>query len=236
LYQIHKVYDDRDIWFFVNPNTNDSVHVRVSFPDKGKTPWIWNPEDGSRCIFPYVEDKSELEIGLAPLQSLLLVFDTLAEGDSEFFAKPEQVVLNIQSPWQAEFTHIGGNRYFRSLSSLNEFGTSDDQELNNFAGTVKYLTEFESDGSGRWLKLEEVNKGITEVYINGKKAGLNWYGLPVFNIDRLLFKGKNRIELVHTTLLSNYVMSLKNNPSAERWSTGYHKMPAGIDGKVILLN
>ncbi len=236
LYQIHKVYGDRDIWFLVNPNTSDSVHVRISFPDKGKTPWIWNPEDGSRCIFPYGEDKSELEIELAPLQSLLLVFDTLAEGDSEFYAKPEQVVLNIQGPWQAVFTHIDGSRYHRSLSSLNEFGTSEDQELNNFAGTVKYLTELESDGSGRWLKLEEVNKGITEVFINGKKAGLNWYGLPVFNINKLLIKGRNRIELVHTTLLSNYVMSLKNNPSAERWSAGYQKMPAGIGGNVLILN
>jgi hypothetical protein len=236
LYQIHKVYDDRDIWFFVNPNSTDSVHVKVSFPDKGRTPWIWDPEDGSRCIFPYAEDKSELEIELAPFQSLLLVFDTLAEGDSKVFEKPEQVVLKIQGPWQTEFIHTDGSRFVRSMNSLKEFGTKEDSELQNFAGTVKYLTEFESDGRGRWLRFENVNKGITEVYINGKKAGLNWYGLPVFSIDKLQKKGRNRIEIVHTTLLSNYVMSLRNNPPAERWSAGYQKMKAGIDGNVMILN
>jgi len=146
------------------------------------------------------------------------------------------LLLNIKGPWNAEFTYIDGSSYVRSVPGLDEFGTSDDQELREFAGTVKYLTKFESDESGRCLKLEEVNKGITEVYLNGKKTGLNWYGLPVFNIDKLLNKGRNRIELVHTTLLSNYAMLLKNNPSAERWSAGYQKMPAGIGGNVIILD
>jgi hypothetical protein len=238
LYQIHNVFGDNDIWFFVNPNTSDPVHVTVRFPDKEREPWIWNPEDGSRHIFPYSDEMNSLKIDLMPLQSLLIVFDNkhVAEEFKTEEKPPKEEVANIIGPWQAEFIHVNGSRFSRNFNTLNDFGSTGDDELINFAGTVKYLTEFESDGRGKWLQLEEVNKGITEIYINGKKAGLNWYGLPLFRISDLLVKGRNKIEIIHTTLLSNYVMSLNQNPVAMRWTAGYEKLPAGIVGNVMILD
>jgi len=82
------------------------------------------------------------------------------------------------------------------------------------------------------LLLPEVNRGVSEVYINGKPAGLNWYGLPCFDISGLLKPGKNKIEIKYTTLLSNYVRTLKDNRTAVQWTKAYEKMPMGIGGIV----
>jgi len=141
----------------------------------------------------------------------------------------------VDALWKAEFIHKNGNTFTREFDKLAEFGTSNEEELSSFAGVVNYLTEFESDGTGSLLALPEVNRGVTEVYINGHYAGLNWYGLPHFNISGLLKPGKNTIEIRHTTLLSNYVRTLKDNPTAARWIAGYESLPSGIDGPVLIL-
>jgi hypothetical protein len=98
-----------------------------------------------------------------------------------------------------------------------------------------YSTEFESDGKGSMLILPDVNRGVTEVYINGTYAGLNWYGQPCFKISGLLKPGINQIEIKYTTLLSNYVRTLNDNPVAMRWTKDYTNLPSGLDGDIIIL-
>jgi len=231
LFQIRKTYGDKEIYFFVNPNRNKSISTMVEFATGNLRPWVWNPEDGTRKLFPVSGKRNELNISLGPLESLLLVFDD-KEGSFEQIEKsvPDTVVLN--TIWKAEFMHKNGKVFYREFETLSEFGTSDDEELSSFAGIVKYITEFESDGNGSMLLLPEVNRGVSEVYINGKPAGLNWYGLPCFDISGLLKPGKNKIEIKYTTLLSNYVRTLKDNSTAVQWTKGYEKMPMGIGGRV----
>ena len=81
-----------------------------------------------------------------------------------------------------------------------------------------------------------MNKGVTEVFLNGEKVGMNWYGKPVFNIEKAVKTGENLLEIKYTTVLSNYAMSLENNPTAERWTRGYEKIPAGLEGEVALFS
>jgi len=50
----------------------------------------------------------------------------------------------------------------------------------------------------------------------------------------LLNKGDNKIEIKYTTVLSNYVGSLKDNPAAVRWTAGYDKLRSGIDGPAVI--
>lgn len=236
VFQIRQVAGDRDIWFFVNSNRADKAEIEAVFPARGKTPCIWNPETGMRKIFPYDRSGNELVIELDPLESLLLVFEKDKNGERAVTEKPtEEVVMTVPGPWEAEFAHFTGRTFRRSFNDLQEFGTSGDDDLKSFAGTVKYLTVFESDGSGKWLKLEKVNKGITEVIINGKSAGINWYGKPVFRIDSLIHKGSNSLEVKYTSVLSNYVMTL-NDKTSLRWTKGYEKIPVGLEGKVMVTN
>jgi hypothetical protein len=83
--------------------------------------------------------------------------------------------------------------------------------------------------------LDKVNRGVTEVYINGRKAGTCWYGKPHFRIDSLISKGENTLEIRYTSVLGNYVRTLKENPTALRWTLGYDKIAMGPSGPVVIL-
>jgi len=234
LFQIRKTYGEKEIYFFVNPNRKENISTVAEFATGNLTPWVWNPEDGTRTPFPYSAKKNELRISLGPLESLLLVF----EDEEGSYDQPDESVTDtilVNTPWKAEFMHRNGTVFVRELEKLSEFGTSPDEELSSFAGIVNYLTEFESDGTGSMLLLPEVNRGVTEVLINGKNCGLNWYGLPCFDISGMLKPGKNTIEIKYTSLLSNYVRTLKDNTVAMRWAGDYVNLPVGLEGEVKIL-
>lgn len=242
VFQIRKKSGERDIYFFTNSNRSKTASLEIKFPTENKIPWIWNPEDGTRRPFPSGENNSELKIELNQLESLLLVFEPddmeyNKEAEASYNKagpgiKPGNQAVLLKGPWNVKFDHIDGNDFERIFENLYNFGISDDRALNTFAGTVIYNLTFESDGNGQWLELEEVNKGVTEVYLNGSRIGLNWYGRPVFPVKDVLVKGENHIEIKYTTVLSNYAMSLTGNPTAERWTRGYEKIPVGLEGVV----
>jgi hypothetical protein len=236
VWQIHKKAGEKDIWFFVNSSRVKTSAFKAVFPTGEKTPWIWNPEDGTRSVFPYRNDKNELEIELNPLQSLLLVFESGEEEPGKSWEKPGEKIFTVEGPWEVTFEHVNGETFTRNFDKLNQFGTLPDEQLNTFAGTATYKTTFNFNENAKWLQLGKVNKGVTEVFLNGENVGLNWYGKPVFNIEKAVKSGENQLEIKVTTILSNYVMSLENNPTAERWTRGYTNIPAGLEGEVTLFS
>jgi len=236
LFQIRHVLGQKDIWFFVNPNKGKAICTKVIFPTGNKIPWKWDPETGNRQPYIYTRVPSELFIELGPLESLLLVFQPgkITDQSIEPENKPADTVQIIKGPWKAYFNHVNGGSFNLSFDELRDFGTSADEKLNSFAGTVLYKTEFESDGTANWLLLESLGKGVAEVTVNGKNAGVCWYGKPVFNISSMLKDGINTLEIKYTTTLSNYVRTMKNNPAAVRWTEGYTPLPAGLHGEVFV--
>lgn len=238
VFQIRKKAGDTELWFFVNTNRSKSAVLNAVFPTGEKTPWIWNPEEGTRSVFPYEKRKNELKLNLAPLQSLLLVFESGSEIASEPMPVKTEMkkIMTLNGSWNVTFQPINGESFNRNFDNLVEFGTSPDSQLNCFAGTVTYSTFFRTEAAADWLALGKANKGITEVFLNGQKLGINWYGKPIFKIGNALVKGENLLEIKYTTVLSNYLMSLKNNPTAERWTEGFEKIPVGLDGDVVILS
>jgi hypothetical protein len=80
-----------------------------------------------------------------------------------------------------------------------------------------------------------VNKGVTEVRLNGNLLGVNWYGRPIFQIGDQIVKGENILEVKYTTVLSNYCRSLKDNLTAQQWTRGYENISSGLEGEVKIL-
>ena len=236
VFQIRKRTGNRDVYFFTNTNRIKTISLNVSFPTGSNTPWVWNPEKGTRSVYPYSGKPSEMVLNLEPLQSLLFVFEPAMDGkpDESLVLKPGKKLLGIKGPWQAKFERIEGRITERDFDQLEHFGTSDDEPLNTFAGKVTYSSTFYSDGSGNYLELGKINKGVAEVYLNGKSAGLVWYGKPRFRISGLLKKGENKLEIRYTSVLSNYVSSLKDNSIAKKWTAGYEKIPLGPEGEVAV--
>lgn len=237
VFQIHSTAGDKDLYFFTNSNRKVTCSMNVVFPTGKKTPWIWNPEDGTRTVFPYESSKNELSIELQPLQSMLIVFEPDMDAPSDGLTQSvgDKAIFDIPGPWHLNFSQIDGKDFDRTFDNLIDFGLSDDPVLNSFAGTVYYTTTFNYDEEGRWLELGELNKGVSEVFLNGTKLGVNWYGRPVFNIENVLQKGDNLLEIKYTTVLSNYVRSMKNNPTAQRWTRNYSNISSGLGGEVKIL-
>ncbi len=236
VYQIRKKAGNKEVWFFTNSGRANTASFKAVFPTGEKTPWVWNPENGTRSVFPFKNKKNELNITLQPLESLLLVFEPELEGTPPppKEKKPGKKIMTVGGPWDVTFAHVNGETFKRNFEALEEFGTSPDPELNSFAGTVTYSASFTTNAAVKWLRPEKVNKGITEVSLNGKNVGLNWYGPALFNIENAVQKGKNFLEIKYTTVLSNYVMSMKNNPTAQKWTAGYKNIPAGLEGEIFL--
>ena len=87
------------------------------------------------------------------------------------------------------------------------------------------------------LVIDEVYE-TAEVRLNGKLLGLSWWGNNHFDLQGRHRKGKNQLEIKVTTLLANYCASLKDNKTAQYWTSRYRdKRPVmcGLVGKIRLI-
>jgi len=101
-----------------------------------------------------------------------------------------------------------------------------------FAGTVVYETEIETEsGDYRYMDLGDV-RGITELTLNGTLLGTKWYGAHVYDMGGALKEGVNSLSIKLTTISGNYVKSLKDNSVAQRWTGNQANSPMGILGPV----
>jgi hypothetical protein len=56
------------------------------------------------------------------------------------------------------------------------------------------------------------------VKINGKDAGVQWFGNRIYNVEGFLKKGENTIEVWVVTVMLNYMKTLTNNKVAQYWT------------------
>lgn len=239
LFQIHQVTENKTLYFFTNMNRNKVIRTKAKFPIQNKHPYQWNPEAGERIPYYFESSSSELEIELEPLESLLLVFEDEKPSLKTTNEMPVLVTSQgIESDWEVIGNRVDGKRFTWNMSKLANFGTSTDTSQNSFAGELVYKTEIDITDTFTHLDLGDVNEGITELYINGKKVGKRWYGKAIYPIGEFLKNGKNTIEIKYTSILANYCMSL-DNPMTNRWTRGYKKngkIAVGLEGPIQLTN
>jgi hypothetical protein len=87
----------------------------------------------------------------------------------------------------------------------------------------------------RFINLGKV-ADICELTVNGKPCGVRWFGRRIYDISSLLVDGDNTIEVKVTTLMSNYLQTLKDNAVANRFVLRRNTplVPAGLIGPVKL--
>jgi hypothetical protein len=112
-----------------------------------------------------------------------------------------------------------------------------DTTFRNFMGDVTYSIKVNLDGSSlpRYINLGKV-ADICELKVNGQEAGVKWFGERVYDIGHMLRKGENTLEIKVTTLMGNYMQTLKGNKVAQRFvlKRGQPYVPAGLIGPVKL--
>jgi hypothetical protein len=142
--------------------------------------------------------------------------------------------LKLMTEWNVEFYPVEGKTFSGNFRVLKDLKESDDPVLRNFAGEIIYKADFElTDLNVNRISLGEVNDGVTEVIINGTSLGSKWYGLHEYEIDSGLRLGTNEIEIIYTSLLSNYCRSLEI-VEAKRWIGNRDLISNGLVGPVIM--
>ena len=109
-----------------------------------------------------------------------------------------------------------------------------------FSGTVIYRGQLEVDGKTKpaFLNLGKVH-GVSEVTINGKNLGAQWYGRRIYAIEKHLQMGYNSIEIKVVTTMGNYMKTLKDNAVAQYWTNEKRKdqpiQSMGLVGPVTVI-
>jgi hypothetical protein len=235
IYQNHYQYGDQDIFFFVNHDQTETISFNATFPTENKIPWQWNAETGERWIFPFTDSPDQLLITLEPLESLLLVFESDSNGEPRMIHKVNrQHIQQIETVWDCDFHHVQESPFSRTLDNLIDLNNSPDETLNTFAGTIVYKALFECQNPElTMLDLGEVH-GISEVILNGQNLGLKWWGNHTYYVTGAIQPGNNQLEIKVTTVLLNYVKSLKDNATARQWTGNQESTSLGLVGPVVL--
>ena len=221
LLQTHyKADDGADLFLVSNVNLSDSKKTDIVFPasiTQGKNAWIYDPADGKRYRLEL--DSQRVHLDLGPAESYFLVFNSLKDNKAPVFKKmPTTAKEYIElGNWNALLRH-SRDGWTKTLAMPDTLQDLKNTEYKHFMGDVTYTTTVNLDGGSlpHYLNLGKVCE-IAEVKVNGRQAGVKWFGNRVFDVDGLLHHGTNTIEVKVTTLMANYMLSQKDNKGAQRW-------------------
>ena len=231
----HKV-GDRDVFFIVNTSRSEKAQVRARFSTGDRTPWVWDPETGTRYVHPWVGTRNELQLHLGPAESRLIVFETAPAAAP--VPKPEaagESPFHVAGTWSVNLVHVDGSRCGLSTDTLLDLGTL--EGFAGFAGSATYRLQFSvpTPTDFRFLDLGVVHE-ISEVTLNGRALGTRWYGQHIYALPETLKSGVNELEIRVTTTLGNYCKTLKQNATAQRWTNNFPSQLMGLLGPVRLLH
>ncbi|MDT8402038.1 MAG: glycosyl hydrolase [Bacteroidales bacterium] len=212
--------DGREIIFFSNSSIKKRQDTRVKFSEditENRYAWIWDPESGERYRIEAEKD-GRYNLRLGPAESRIILFDRDRKG-KKWHELPAQgsESISVQGAWDLEFLHCRKeDKEPVILKSLQDL--MDIPEHTNFSGTVIYRKRMVlNDPLPVYMNLGSVYN-ISEVYINGRPAGLRWYGNHIYEVGDLVRSGDNDLEIRVVTLMGNYMKSLTDNPSAQYWT------------------
>ena len=104
-------------------------------------------------------------------------------------------------------------------------------------GEVVYRTKIQvADPKRAILNLGKI-WGVNELYVNGKACGVKWFGNRIYDLSGFVNKGENEVEVRVTTIMGNYVRTLKDNKMAQKFIGGRREQPIqsmGMLGPVTL--
>lgn len=229
-----------EVFFFINSSDSHNYTLEATFQQnitRGNTAWIWDAVNGERYRLRL--DQNKLNIPLGPAASAIIVFNKV-KGETYFEPQPldgDFAELKAQKPWNVQLQHYAGHFESVEMKTLKDLKTI--PEYAHFAGTIRYKNIFTVDDPKkyRYLNLGKVY-GISQVTVNGKEAGTQWFGNRIYSIGNLLQKGENIIEISVVTVLLNYMKTLTNNKIAQKYTNENRNdqplQSLGLAGDVII--
>lgn len=227
-----------EILYFINSSMDDTHTIDISPTEqitKGKHAWIWDAENGERYK---LENSNKITLDLGPADSVLVVFDNNKKGKA-FKPKPASNDSNTAAVnnWTVEFQHLDGSNKKTEMTVLKDL--KDLPELVSFSGTAIYrgTLNVADKNKADYLNLGKVY-GISELIVNGKSLGIQWYGRRIYAVKDAIQNDINTIEIKIITTMGNYMKTLKDNAIAQYWTNKKEKdqpiQSMGLVGPVTL--
>jgi hypothetical protein len=223
----YRTDDESEIVFIINSHIHNSHQTRITFSQEtvtGKHCFSWDPETGNRYLVS-LTDNNSLDLDMGPASSFFFVFEKRKIDCPEWkqLAVSGTEEIALQNGWSVEFIHCHDG----SIKNLNIDTLKDLKEMPdvvNFAGTVIYRNKINIDKPECTLINLGKVWGVSELTINGKSAGVKWYGRRIFSIGGMLIRGINTVEIKVVTSMGNYMKSLTDNPVAQYWTNEKNKV------------
>lgn len=228
-----------EILHFMNSSLDNAHPLEITPTDEiatGRQAWIWDPETGERYK---LENAGKILLDLGPADSVIIVFDNNKKG-KPFIAKPARNAgaSPAINNWTVEFQHIDGSNTKSQMAGLKDL--KDVPEFVSFSGTAIYRGTLEVADKKAFLFLD-LGKvyGISELTVNGRSLGVQWYGRRLYELGDVVQSGTNQVEVKVTTSMGNYLKSLKDNLVAQYWTNEKRKnqpiQSMGLIGPVTLI-
>lgn len=230
--QIRHQGEGKDIYFICNYSTDETVSLRLGFPESGKKAWLWNAETGEREPLPETPDYT-LALTFPPATSKLIVYEEAGETGKKYPVLPPENRVPVElTEWEIEMFPLDGDKFKPDTQTLQNWGAH--PATRRMAGQIVYRTRYANRVGAHYLDLGKVY-GISEVTVNGEKLGARWYGRHRYLLPAHLWEADTfDITVGITTTLGNYMKSATANRTAQAWTQGQDWQPSGMIGPVTL--
>jgi hypothetical protein len=188
----------------------------ILFRVTGKTPEMWNPENGSvepPAIYSIGERQTRIPVSFKPYESKIIVFRNEAPGHfikklQESNPAPPKVLDLDGIKTRVEFFPVSDEVIAPiEVSELKSLTESDNPSIKYFAGKVKYTIDFNVPSefltaSGSILLNPGKFSSTAELRLNGKVLAYAWMPDSGFDVTGLLM-AENRLEFTVATVCRN---------------------------------
>jgi hypothetical protein len=143
--------------------------------------------------------------------------------------------VNVNN-WDVELRH--GREGWKKNIKMESLQDLKDTEFVHFMGDVSYKTTINvNDKDRKVLNLGKV-WGVNQLLINGQPCDIKWFGNRIYDITDKLHQGENTIEVIVTTTMGNYMKTLTDNPTAQKYTMRKNReqpiVSMGLVGPVTL--
>ncbi|GAA4804640.1 hypothetical protein GCM10023231_37200 [Olivibacter ginsenosidimutans] len=237
--QVRYHNDSMEVLFLINSSYENSYNISFTpHPEiyQQKKGYYWDATTG---MVYRLENDRQINLTLAPADLRIFVYEKNGRHKAPLFQELPPATsdkLAFNGSWQLTFQGIDGKTQDIVLEQPTDL--KDLPDFISFAGTVHYRNTFTvNDYRPSYIDLGKVY-GISQVFVNGKDAGVRWYGRHAYTINSLLTKGENQLEIRVITTMGNYMKSLQDNPVAQYWTNGKRvpqpNISMGLIGPVTL--
>lgn len=244
----HRHGELADIYFIANQQDQPRTFV-ASMRIKGK-PECWNPQTSeidTRPNYTINGNRTDVEITLAPYESLFVVFNAndsgIAQAQSRQHTKSTKDVGLITSDFNIHFVENGKNI---TQNALFDWSTSADEQIRYYSGTAIYSSTFNWETATTDVEHIYMNLGkvynIATVRINGTDCGTVWTAPYRADISKALKQGINTLEIEVTNTWANAIKGADEGhpPFDGIWTNAKYRsaenilLPAGLVGPLSI--